>query len=319
MLVLPADGPRRSSRHGSRRWPRSEPAAAPGSSTSSPGTRPTIPILVVAAAAGSRGRGPEARLLVDPGLWARSTCSGSSGRCRPPAFGLRPRSSASSRMRQGRRRDRALLRAPPTPPTGSWPRSRPAGWLAGRRRTSAARSANGSSPRATRRPLRHRRVRPERRVAPPRRGRSRDPARRPDRPRHRRHARRLQSDITRTLWVDGWRRRAVPPSGLPRRCSAWSARPRPPRPPRSGPARAAATSTRSRARSSRRRLRGRVHPPARPRDRARGSRGSVSRGRQRRAAGVGHAFSIEPGIYLEGRFGVRIEDIVVCGHDGPTS
>lgn len=32
---------------------------------------------------------------------------------------------------------------------------------------------------------------------------------------------------------------------------------------------------------------------------------------------VGHAFSIEPGIYLAGRFGVRIEDIVVCGPDGP--
>ena len=31
----------------------------------------------------------------------------------------------------------------------------------------------------------------------------------------------------------------------------------------------------------------------------------------------GHAFSIEPGIYLHGRFGVRIEDIVVCGLDGP--
>ena len=30
----------------------------------------------------------------------------------------------------------------------------------------------------------------------------------------------------------------------------------------------------------------------------------------------GMAFSIEPGIYLEGRFGVRIEDIVVCGMDG---
>lgn len=32
---------------------------------------------------------------------------------------------------------------------------------------------------------------------------------------------------------------------------------------------------------------------------------------------VSMAFSIEPGIYLEGRFGARIEDIVVCGDDGP--
>jgi len=32
----------------------------------------------------------------------------------------------------------------------------------------------------------------------------------------------------------------------------------------------------------------------------------------------GMAFSVEPGIYLEGRYGARIEDIVVCGVDGPT-
>jgi Xaa-Pro aminopeptidase len=31
---------------------------------------------------------------------------------------------------------------------------------------------------------------------------------------------------------------------------------------------------------------------------------------------IGHAFSIEPGIYLEGRYGARIEDIVICGSDG---
>jgi Xaa-Pro aminopeptidase len=31
---------------------------------------------------------------------------------------------------------------------------------------------------------------------------------------------------------------------------------------------------------------------------------------------VGMTFSIEPGIYLPGQFGVRIEDIVVCTNDG---
>jgi Xaa-Pro aminopeptidase len=32
---------------------------------------------------------------------------------------------------------------------------------------------------------------------------------------------------------------------------------------------------------------------------------------------AGHAFSIEPGIYLTGRFGLRLEDIVVASADGP--
>ncbi len=31
----------------------------------------------------------------------------------------------------------------------------------------------------------------------------------------------------------------------------------------------------------------------------------------------GMAFSIEPGIYLDGAWGMRLEDIVVCGPDGP--
>ena len=33
--------------------------------------------------------------------------------------------------------------------------------------------------------------------------------------------------------------------------------------------------------------------------------------------GAGMAFSVEPGIYLPGVYGARIEDIVVCGEDGP--
>jgi Xaa-Pro aminopeptidase len=32
---------------------------------------------------------------------------------------------------------------------------------------------------------------------------------------------------------------------------------------------------------------------------------------------VGHAFSVEPGIYVPGRFGFRLEDIVVAAADGP--
>jgi Xaa-Pro aminopeptidase len=33
----------------------------------------------------------------------------------------------------------------------------------------------------------------------------------------------------------------------------------------------------------------------------------------------GHAFSIEPGIYLPGRWGMRLEDIVVASDDGPVA
>jgi Xaa-Pro aminopeptidase len=32
---------------------------------------------------------------------------------------------------------------------------------------------------------------------------------------------------------------------------------------------------------------------------------------------VGNAFSVEPGIYIDGKYGARIEDIVVCAADGP--
>jgi len=32
---------------------------------------------------------------------------------------------------------------------------------------------------------------------------------------------------------------------------------------------------------------------------------------------AGHAFSVEPGIYFDGRFGMRLEDILVASDDGP--
>ena len=37
----------------------------------------------------------------------------------------------------------------------------------------------------------------------------------------------------------------------------------------------------------------------------------------RRPLEPGHAFSIEPGIYVAGRWGMRLEDIVVATADGP--
>ncbi|MHB8506084.1 MAG: aminopeptidase P family protein [Acidimicrobiales bacterium] len=40
-------------------------------------------------------------------------------------------------------------------------------------------------------------------------------------------------------------------------------------------------------------------------------------GGNRTPLAVGHAFSVEPGIYLAGRFGARIEDIVVATAEGP--
>jgi Xaa-Pro aminopeptidase len=33
----------------------------------------------------------------------------------------------------------------------------------------------------------------------------------------------------------------------------------------------------------------------------------------------GHAFSVEPGIYTPGRWGLRLEDIVVASEEGPRS
>ena len=74
----------------------------------------------------------------------------------------------------------------------------------------------------------------------------------------------------------------------------------------------------TRAVIDRRRLRRLLRAPHRARHRHRGPRGSrTSSPATARPLVPGHAFSVEPGIYLPGRFGLRLEDIVVATDAGP--
>ena len=58
------------------------------------------------------------------------------------------------------------------------------------------------------------------------------------------------------------------------------------------------------------------HPPHRPRHRPRRPRAALHAGRQLHQLQPGHCFSVEPGVYLPGRFGIRLENIVTVGEDG---
>ena len=182
-------------------------------------------------------------------------------------------------------------------------RSPPAGSSGGPRRTSRARSASGSSPRATRRRVRDRRLGAELGIAAPRGVRPGDPGRRADRARHRRHARRLR--LGHHADAVGDRRRRPKRSGRARSgtCSASSTRPRPRRPRRSGPGVACEAVDAA--------ARGRRSTP----------RATASAFFHRTGHGIGleghedpylvagnavplragMAFSVEPGIYLAGR------------------
>ena len=187
----------------------------------------------------------------------------------------------------------------------------------GRRRARGPRAPRRGGPRDG--PLRDRRLGPELRVAAPRGVGSRHRAGRADRARHRRHARRL--------WLGhhadavGHRRRrrdSGPGRAVPRSVRRSCTRRRPAGRGPSDRASPARRSTPPPARSSTTAgLRRGVLPPDRPRHRARRPRGPVPRRRQRHAARGRHGVQRRARDLLPGVYGARIEDIVVCGEDGP--
>ena len=195
-----------------------------------------------------------------------------------------------------------------------------AGPLVGRTEADVARRGPRAAPRGGPRPrrVRDRRVGAQLGVAAPRGVGPGDPGRRADRPRHRRDAGRLRQRHHPDAVGDRRRRRERPGRRVPP-------------PVRRAPGRPGTRDERRPARESRAR---RSTPPPATSIAAEGygeafihrtGHGIGLEGHEEpylvagngESLGEGMAFSVEPGIYLDGRYGARIEDIVVCGPDGP--